>query len=314
MKTLKRSLVLLLIISILASLASCYIISAQKMDNVKGTYKLENYSYTPSYERRSGYTPTTYNYVTDEKYMYEDYLIVTGGPVGYYVHKDASGEAYVKAINLTYQFSQEDSSKVEYVTYNDALTSSQTNGINKLGVTNNALSYSKSAFDYTELFTKREMRTESISIRWEKVDRAIDVSYAQSQIGTLKSYSYEAFGVKGIYELHPALRISTGETLESDYQYYFYVIDTADGLTTATAYYATKDAPTEQQSETFILTRAADGWNSFTLGDLVWSIEPVFSNYYTSEYDDLSRTISRISSDISASSLEWLVSNRLPIE
>ena len=94
MKILKKSLVLLLAISIIASLCSCYTISAQKLDNVKGTYKLTHYTYTPSYERKDGYTPTHRNYITDEKYLYEDYLIVTGSNTGYYVHKAKDTEAY----------------------------------------------------------------------------------------------------------------------------------------------------------------------------------------------------------------------------
>ena len=165
MKTFKKLLSVILVIALAVSLASCYVISGQKMRAVQGTYKLTTYTYTPAHERRDGYTPTTYDYVNGEKYMYEDYLVVTGTSTGYYVHKDASGEAYVKAVTLRYEYDTEDSSKVNYVIFNDSITvNSDEGGDNRLGVNKNAFVYSKAAFDYSELITKRKMRTDSLSV------------------------------------------------------------------------------------------------------------------------------------------------------
>ena len=122
MKTIKRLFAATLIAALMLTLAGCYTISGQKMKNVRGTYKLTSYTYTPTYERKEGYTPRTYNYLEDEEYQYEDYLIITGTGMGYYVHKEAGSAAYVKEVTLSYEYDEEDSSKVEYVIFNDALT------------------------------------------------------------------------------------------------------------------------------------------------------------------------------------------------
>ena len=102
MKRTRILLVLLLVLAFAANMAGCYMVSGQKMDKVKGTYKLTNYTYTPSYERREGYTPNSRDYINDAKYLYEDYLIITGGSTGYYVHKEANAPAYVKEVTLSY--------------------------------------------------------------------------------------------------------------------------------------------------------------------------------------------------------------------
>jgi hypothetical protein len=162
-------------------------VSGQKMDRVKGTYKLTSYTRIPQYERREGYTPKTINYLTDEDYQYEDYLIVTGNGSGYYVHKDVNTPAYSKEVTLSYQYDEENSSLVEYVVYNDSVSVNASSGVNKLGVTKGYLNYSRPAFDYTELFTKRPMRSEDISVRWERVDKATDLSYVEEELGVLKT-------------------------------------------------------------------------------------------------------------------------------
>lgn len=179
MKIVKKISALLLLVAIVLSTAGCYVIQAQTMKNLKGTYKLTTYSYTASYERREGYTPKTYNYVDDPEYLYEEYLVITGTGTGYFVHKDASGEVYVKEVTLTYTYSEEETNKIQYVTYSDGVSTSDRN---QLGVNGKTLNYSKPAFDYTTLITKVNMRSEDLNVRWSKVDRATDLSYVQSQI------------------------------------------------------------------------------------------------------------------------------------
>lgn len=315
MKKMKSLLCVLLVLAIMWAFAGCYVISGQKMDKVKGTYKLTNYTYTPEYERKPNYTPRTRNYIEDEEYKYEDYLIVTGGGRGYYVHKEANAPAYVKEITLSYEYSQEDSSKVEYVIYNDALSRGQTSGKNRLGVNGKTLNYSKAAFDYTQLFTKKAMRTEDIYVRWEKVDNATDLSYAKNQVGELKEYDYESFGVRGIYEINKSVEVETGTILESPYQYFFYVIDTAKGTTTVKCYYALKETPTTQETKSLSFSASAD-WSTLTIGDTLWTdcsyVYSVNNHYYESESDGIKTEIYCVSSDISDSSLEWLVESRLP--
>lgn len=316
MKKTRILLVALLVIAFAVNMAGCYMISGQKMDKVKGTYKLTNYTYTPSYERKEGYTPTTRNYIEDEKYLYEDYLIVTGTGNGYYVHKEANAPAYVKEVTLSYEYGTDDPSVIEYVIYNDAMTvTSSTNNGNRLGVSKNVLNFSRPAFDYTQLFTKKPMRTEDVYMRWEKVDNATDLSYAKAQIGTaLKSYDFEAFAARGIYELGTSTNIETGEVAEYPYQYFYYVIDTAEGVTTATMYYALQETPTMQVKETVSLTHTAGDWSEMTLDGEVWRIDPTWGNYYYSESDGLKHTISQVSRDIADDELEYWIRCRMPAE
>ncbi len=312
MKIVKRLSAVILIVVILLTSVGCYMISGQKMSKVRGTYKLTHYTYTPKYERKEGYTPRTYNYIEDEEYKYEDYLIITGTGMGYYVHKEANAPAYVKEVTLSYEYSTDDSSKVEYVVFNDAISVNENSGFHRMGILRNVLNYTKNALDYTELFTKRPMRTEAISVRWEKVSRDTDLRYVENQLGELKKYDYAAFGVRGIYQLNAPWDIETGVVQDSPYQYFYYVIDTADNAPRATAYYAFKETPAEQIVSEAVIERLSEDWSQISIDGTVWNAEqPRGSNYYN-ETDGQRRTVSRVSSDISDASLQYLIDIWLP--
>lgn len=315
MKRIKSLLAMLLIIALIVSMTSCFVISGRKMWLLKGTYKLTTYTYTPSHERREGYTPTTYDYVNDEKYKYEDYLIITGTSTGYYVHKDATGECYVKEITLSYEYDQEGKGKIEYIVHNDAISvSSDESGTHRLGVNKKILNYSKSAFDYTQLFTNKPMRSESITVRWEKVNHSTDLSYVEKQLGTLKSYDYNAFAARGIYELTSMFDVATGEHLESEYQYFFYIVDTATGAEKATVCYALKDSPEVQVRRDVTITRESGDWSAMTIDGVAWTLEKQWGNYYINEKDGIQRQLNLVSYDMSDEMLESLIDNRLPAE
>ena len=314
MKKIKYLLAVLLMTAILVTSVGCYIVSGQKVDKVKGTYKLTRYTYTSQYERKEGYTPTPINYIEDEEYMYEDYLVVTGSGMGYYVHKDVNTPAYAKEVTLSYQYDTENSSIVEYVIFNDALTVNKDSGINRLGVTKNSLNYSKGAFDYTQLITKKQMRSEDISVRWERVDNATDLSYVEKQLGALIKYDYLSFGVRGIYERGAAWDIATGEVQDHPYQYFYYVIDTAQNTLKATAYYALKESPTAQVVRELAIERLSEDWSSFSLDGATWSLEQPWSSTYNNEADGRRCTLSRVGNDISDASLRSLIEARLPSE
>ena len=291
MKNTKRLLSALLIVALLAvSLSGCYIISGQKMRAVKGTYKLTTYTYTPSHERKNGYTPTTYDYVNGEKYMYEDYLIVTGTSTGYYVHTEAGGDNYVKEVTLSYEYDTEDSSKVNYVIYNDSISvNNDEGGTHRLGVNKDSFNYSKSAINYTQLITKKEMSTEAITVRWEKVSKATDLSYVTEKLGNLKYYDYASFANRGIYDL------TSTDTTEgaNEYLYYYMLIDTAKDSYRATAYYQLKDSD-EQVKETV----SGDSAPTSTSGQL--------------EYNGTVFSYVRVSNSISEEYLTELINARLP--
>ena len=188
MKLMKRISAVLLLLLLLAALSGCYVISPQRMWRVKGTYRLTGYTVTPSHERREGYTPRTYDYVAGEDYLYEDYLVITAEGRGYYVHKAKDAPATVQEIGLSYTYNSEDSSKVDYVTLGGLTIISLPEGAEKLGVTRDNLGYSKPGINYTEPFTGKEKTTESISVRFERVNRATDLSYVEKQLGALEAY------------------------------------------------------------------------------------------------------------------------------
>lgn len=312
MKKIKYLITTLLVMFFAMTSFGCYMISGQKMDKVKGTYKLTSYTYTPSYERREGYTPKTYDYVSGEDYLYEDYLVVTGAGTGYYVHKDVNNAAYSKEVNLSYMYNAEDSSQVEYVIWNDAVSGNSDSRGHKLGIAKNRLNFSLPAFDYTQLFTKKKMRSDDMYVSWEKVDKATDLSYVKNQLGELKEYAYEAYGVRGIYEWEVTTDVETSQAVDNQYQYYFIVVDTANGVTNAKISYALKETPTVRVDETVALTHTAGDWSSMTIGGIVWSIDSNFGTYYYSEVDGLRRQITNRSSDISDASLNELIANEMP--
>ena len=178
MKTIKRLIAVLLVATLLFSLAGCTIINPQRMYRVKGTYKLTQYTFSPQGEEGS---INTVDYVADEDRLYEDYLIVTGQGTGYYVHKAAGEAATVTEISLSYQYA-EGGKKIEYVSYGDTGSESPHGGI-RLSVSKHTLAYSKLSISYTEPFTGRKMSTEGISVRFERISSKTDLSYAEKALG-----------------------------------------------------------------------------------------------------------------------------------
>ena len=313
MKAFKHLLAVILTVVLMLTFASCYTISGQKMRTVKGTYQLTQYTYTPKYERKEGYTPRTFNYLEDEEYQYEDYLIITGSGTGYYVHKEAGSDAYVKEVTLSYEYDDENSSKVEYVIFNDALTVNKNTEFNKMGVTKNSLNYTKNSFDYNELFTKKPMRSEALTVRWTKASRDTDLKYVEQELGELKKYDYNAFGKKGIYQRNAPWDIETGVVQESPYQYFYYVIDTAENELKATAYYALKETPGEKVVREYQIERISDDWSILVIDGVEWTLEQPYSTNYYNDTDGMRTTLSRVSSDISDKRLGELIDMWLPV-
>jgi len=313
MRKIKYWLVVLLIVAFSMLSFGCYVVQGQKMKNVKGTYKLVHYTYTPSYEKREGYTPTTIDYIADRGY--EVYLVVTGTNMGYYVHKDNDTPAYSTQVSLSYEYNQDDSSKIDYVSYADA-TQTTSSSTCKFGVTKNRLNYSLPAFDYTQLFTHKKMRSEDVDKDWEKVDKATDLSYVKKQLGEIKEYGYEEYAMRGIYELtnyqSTQTDAATDTAVENPYQYYFIALETATGATSATVYYALKTDLTPVQ-KTVTLTQAEGDWAKMTIDGIEWTIDPTWGNYYYNEANGIRQEINRIYGEVSQTYIQELIQNKLPI-
>lgn len=306
MKKFRIMIVALLIIAFAAMLTGCYVVSGQKMNKLKGTYKLTSYTYTPSYSDKNGYVPATRDYINDERYKYEDYLVITGESMGYYVHKEANAPAYVKEVTLSYEHNAEDSSKIDYVTYKDALAKNQTPDGSHLGVSGKTLNFSAPSIHIGSQHTR------DCYVRWEKVDNATDLSYAKQQLGELKEYDFDGFAARGIYELGSLTDVTTGEVKDNGYQYFYYVIDTAKGVTTATVCYALRDTPTEQVKKTVPFVHEGTDWSAMTIDGVRWAIDPSWGTYYFSERDGLKYQLTCVSYDLSEDTLNDFVSSRLP--
>lgn len=313
MRKTRTLLSLLVIAALILSFASCYFISGQDMEDLEGTYKLTSFTYTPKYERKEGYTPTERDYVNGESFLYEDYLVITGESTGYYAHKDASGQTYVKEVKLSYEYDTEDSDEIEYVTFEDALSSSNDIEVNRLGVNGDVLNYTKSAYDYTTLITQVQMRSESVSVRWEKVSDDTDLSYVKEKLGNLKSYDYEGYKRRGIYELTTSKNIETGEYLDSEYLYLFYVIDTYDGASTATLHYAQASDPEQKFTRTVTFSYSSD-LTSLTVDGDTWTLESMWGNYYISQSGNMEYHYFLVSNIPTSTALENLIENKMPVD
>ena len=235
----------------LAILPGCYFVNAQKMKNVKGTYKLVTYS------RTDGLTNKTTDYV--EKLGYEEYLIVTGSNMGYFVHKDNNQAAYSVEVRLIYEYDTEDSSLVSRVTYEDSLNSQAR--ANSFGVTKDNLNVS-----IPRVYVTDWMNSDGYSRSFTKVDNATDLSYVKQQLGTLNEYTYESWKDKGVWEA--SSYCASVNDYEEPYVYYYVAVNGYDNQ--MTVYYAlkTEDAtPATAQQKT---VNIPESWQAFTLDGRDW--------------------------------------------
>lgn len=306
MKRIRILLCVLLVIGLLAIFTGCYVISGQRMNRLIGTYKLTNYTYTPRYSDKDSYVPATRDYINDERYQYEDYLVITGESTGYYVHKQANAPAYVKEVTLTYERNAEDSSKIEYVTYYDVLTQNQQVDGSKLGVSGNTLNFSAPSI---HVFSEH---TRDISVSWKKVDNATDLSYVKAQLGELKEYDYKSFGVRGIYELKFEYSGDVTDAVLPEFQYNFFVIDPAKDVMKITWYYASKEDPDVQIMSFLPLENTSGDWSMITINGEAYTFD-AFWNYYYSEGNGFKNTLTCISNNISDAILEELIASRMPM-
>ena len=169
MKKLKILLSTMLAVLLVVFTSGCYMINAQKMRKVKGTYELTGYSIT------NGYTDKTTDYIAT--YGYKVYLIVTGDSQGYCVFSDNDTEPYYYTCTLTYHYNAEKTNLVEYVEY------SYNGKSQKFGVTSGAMNFSRPVVKIGSVASN------GLSINWKRVDSATDLSYASEKLGNISEYT-----------------------------------------------------------------------------------------------------------------------------
>ncbi len=306
MKKFKTLLTSLLILIFAVTSFGCYIVQGQKMKDVKGTYKLTRYVRTPKYLK--GQTPKTTDYIADKGY--EVYLVVTGSGTGYYVHKDNDTVAYSREISMSYEYNEEDSSKVEYVLSNETLLGEDT----RFAITKNRLNRSLASVTYAEmkigdLVLVEAHTSKSFDMDWEKVSKTTDLSYAKSQLGTLKEYDYIGYDKRGIYEM-TTYNVDGTSVVDDPYQYYFIMIDTAKGTTTAKVYYALKTDLTPVV-ETVSFAANSD-YTVFTIDGKTWTVDPSWGTYYYCQGTETREQIVNTNYTISEDSINQMIQSKLP--
>ena len=157
------------------------------------------------------------------------------------------------------------------------------------------------------------MRSDERSVRWEKVDDATDLSYVTEQMGNLKSYSFDDFALRGIYGQDVLFDTETQQYSESPYQYYFVVIDTADGISAADVCYALKNTPHQQVRETLPFYISDDGL-TLTVGEQIWSSDTYTRNSFTRMEGNVKWTLNLHSYSVTESALDDLVESYLAVD
>ncbi len=173
---------LLCICSIFAS--GCYVTQAQTMKNVKGTYQLVRSDKTEQYHDASGKIVTEFTDEIESKGL-EIYLVVTGTQTGYYAYKSATESGYIKEVAITYDVDKEDSNKYTYVRFKDALQSD----FESFGITKDSLNFYRPSI--CTMVGKLELKQTGYDKRWDKVDKATDLSYITEKWGEVPQYTYE---------------------------------------------------------------------------------------------------------------------------
>ena len=163
----------IVLLTLLLTVASfgCYMISSQTMDKVKGTYELTRYT------RTNGGDGTVTNYIED--HGYKVYLVVTGTSEGYYVFSSTATPAYRREVILSYEYDQDNSSKIDRVAYKFGIYEEE----ESFGVTNGALNFSRPPIKFSD-----KIYSDGINMTWKKVSGATDLSYVTAQLGEVPPY------------------------------------------------------------------------------------------------------------------------------
>lgn len=257
MKFFKKILTSLLIIVSFMLCVGCYFINAQTMKDVRGTYKLT--AYTRTYSNPS--EGQSIDYIKDNGW--EAYLIVTGSSEGWFAMKTSETAAYAKQVTLSYEYDLEETSKVRYVFYQDSVSSDKT----RLGVQEDKLTHSTPSVDLGIL-----QRPYSISMTFEKVDDATDLTYAKKKLGEMPTYSKGAYRQQGLYYLQEygtAEDAAHTPEYESQYIYFYFALDT--GAEKATVYYALKSDCQQRQEEVDV--KPIGDWEGMEIDGVDWTPE-----------------------------------------
>ena len=173
MKALRFFALIMTLTLVVVFASSCYVAMGTTMKKAKGTYELTGYSVT------NGKT----NAVTDKiaQNGIKAYLVVTGESKGYYVYQSNDTPVYFREVYLSYEYSEENTKKVTYVTYR--FEGQSTEDAQRLGVNPDSLIYSRPAIKLSDM-----IYSDGISYSWTKVSSVTDLSFVTSLLGEIPPY------------------------------------------------------------------------------------------------------------------------------
>ena len=235
MKKTALLLTIILVAALMASmLSACYVSRPAALKKVVGTYELTSFTQTYPAENEESEAKTVD--MIKEKEI-KAYLVLASDGTGYYVYKDKDTELTTHKLNITYSYDEDDTSKVKEIYYTDGSDTSGDGAPNKgherLGVyfkwTTKKLTYTMPAV---------LGRKYSQSVRYDKVDKATDLSYASKKMGaTLVAPNYEVAQLDGI--------LAYEGIYDSASPYIYYYIDYHPERSQASVYYALKSSKTK---------------------------------------------------------------------
>ena len=257
--------------------AGCYVVQAQPMKNVKGTYKLTHYSATYKAKNSSGVVTTTTTDRLAENEM-EVYLVVTGSSTGYCYYKNKDG-AYAYEVRLGYLANEEDSSKFDYVLLNDT----------KLAITQNGLNFSRIP-TYIEIFGVPSS-TYGYDVNLQKVDNATNLSYVTEKVNAeFKQYTLNNYGLWGGYSVYYSVEevLTQSENpvyitnFRTPYKYHYIYMDPA---TKQAKSYSMLHTSTEMKVTALSVTSTNESWSTIKIGDEEWTKSLTSNNAFERKFE-----------------------------
>ncbi len=268
--------------------SGCYIIQAQTMDNLKGTYKLTRYTTTDKrYVKNEEGKEVVETKVVDEleEHGYQIYLVVTGDNRGWYAYKTKDTDGYIREVELSYTTNSEDSNKYDYVAYkyfNE--TSSES-----LGISKKALHQARPAIlEKSSGCSNLVIHQVGYDKDWTRISDDTDLSKVmhEDELGSdIAVYEFEAYNLQGVYQ-----RSVNYSYTDSEYDYYYALLDTERETMKATVYYSKKGAAANEVEEKDITL--VNGWATIRIGDEEWTRSSYGTEFTrTVEEDGVSKNI-----------------------
>lgn len=184
------------------SLGSCNLIQAGKIEEIAGTYILEEYNITHYYEgseMTEVEEPETKDYIKDLGIVC--YVVITESGMGYYGYKDNDTAAYVTEVKQTYEYDTDEDAEpemIEKITLDDGALGNE--WLLYVQARRKTFTNNKSAWKTTLHLGKHTVpigENDKIQIKYKKVSKRQDKKILDKK---LKGYTFNAYSLPVIVE------------------------------------------------------------------------------------------------------------------